>query len=263
MSLTGCRGALVENCKFEDAGEAPSASGTFGSKPKSAFCVEAERTVCRDVVIRGCEFIMAETGNTAFVADSGDIADVKIERSVLRGNVWTRAPRTVIQGCHIYGGFGRLLAGQTDPRDNTLIADCKISDRRRPDERPPAYNVISGEGAGGTPKSPLRFRNCEIDLHFHAVNLRWTRLENVTFNVYLGTDTLKPGQYLMLLGGSTINGLRIVDRIPAGKAPKEAYVVLDARHADVRDAEIVSPGGRILWHASRANGGYAGRLRPA
>ncbi|MGZ8312018.1 MAG: hypothetical protein ACXWUR_08125 [Allosphingosinicella sp.] len=265
ISITGGNSVLVEGCRFERAGEAPRGGGAapIGSQPRSCFDIEAEGTLCRNITIRDCDLIGGPQTSTAFVADSGDSADILIENSRLVGTVWTTKPRTVIRNCRINGLFGRVLGGQRDPRDNTLISGCRVSDVRWAGDAPPGMAVLSGEGAGSKTESPLVVRDCVFDVHFHAVNLRWTRLEGVTINLFAGTRTLPDGAYMMFLAGAIVRGLRIVDRIPAAQAPRVPYYVHEALFADIRAAEIVSPAGRILWNTSSvAAGGYAGPFRP-
>lgn len=264
VSITGTNSALVERCHFSRAGEAPNRRlGThFGSNPKSCFDIEAEGSICRNVTIRGSQLIAGAHSNTCLVADSGDSADILVDDCQLVGTVWSSKPRTVFRNSRINGSFGRLAAGFRDPRDNSLIDTCHISDLPLFGARRTEAVAVSGEGAGATAASPLVIRNSVIDLHFHAVNLRWTRLENVTVNVFAGTDALESGAYIMFLAGAVVRGMKVNDRIPPAKAPRAAYYIHEPLAADIADATIVSPAGHIHWIASSpAQGGHGGRFR--
>lgn len=264
VSITGTNSALIERCHFSRAGEAPNRGlgAPFGSNPKSCFDIEAEGGVCRNVTIRGSQLVAGAYSNTCFVADSGDSADILVDDCQLVGTVWTSKPRTTFRNSRINGSFGRLAAGFPDPRDNSLIDGCHISDLPLSGAKRTAAAAISGQGAGATTASPLVIRNSVVDLHYHALNLRWTRLENVTINVFATPATIESGGYIMFLAGAVVRGLRINDRIPPARAPQTPFYVHEALAADIADAAIASPAEHIYWTASsRAGGGHTGRFR--
>lgn len=262
ISITGANSARIENCRFIAGGDAPIGRQTkvatpLSSRPKSCFCIEAEASICKNITIQNCQLLGSSQTFTSFAVARGAASDILVENCVLQGAAYTAAARTTFRNCEVKGGFALVVGGQADPRDNTRIEHCRVSDKRWVADQPPGFSIISGQVAGSTAVSPVVVTGTTFEVNFLPPDFRAMHLENVSVNF---RALLQAGSDPLPIAGAVIRGLRLIDQLPKSQASRH-LVVQEANRAKISDAVIVSPRGNLLWADTVAP--YSGPLRTA
>jgi hypothetical protein len=254
LSLIGTNKALIENCSFSRAGEAPHPSGTLHSAPASCLDVEAEGAECRYIIVRGCRLQGGKDSYTAFVADSGESSDILLEDCFLDGVVWTSKPRTTFSRCQINGVFGMLVGGAERASDNSKILDCRLSDISTT-KNSAAPHAIDMEGAG----PGIEIRRTTLRLDRARLNLRGGLLSDVTIEFAVGTNRINNRDYAILADGAHLLNVVIYDKIPLHLRPADAFYITTPRSAT--GSIVISPNRNLLWNSwSPAAQGRTGPL---
>jgi hypothetical protein len=256
VSVVGTNSTLIEDCTLERAGEAPLAgSRTLHSAPASCLDVEAEGAECRNVTIRRTKLLSGTGTGAAFVADSGPSRDILLEDCLIVGAVWTSKPGTRFIRCKIYGYFAKLAGNQPNPADNTLVADCTITDAGGTYGYSTDYPLaidLTGAGAG------VRLVRTKISVARTRLNLRGGILSDVDITFATGTDRINNRDYAVLLDQASLSGVTIRESIPVAKRPADAFFV--TMPASAVNSSIVSTGSKLLWgNWSHAGGGHTGK----
>ncbi len=101
--------------------------GKFASAPGAGVDVEAEGSVCRNGRFVDCKFV--DNSGVGFLADSGDSADIVLERCEFVGTTtwaaWPRKPGIVFRDCMFVGSIVNVH-GDADPRRATQFYGCRF-----------------------------------------------------------------------------------------------------------------------------------------
>lgn len=101
--------------------------GKLDSAPGAGVDVEAEGSVCRNGRFVDCAFV--DNGGVGFIADSGDVADIVLERCEFVGTTtwaaWPRKPGIVFRDCLFVGSVVNVH-GDADPRRATQFYGCRF-----------------------------------------------------------------------------------------------------------------------------------------
>jgi hypothetical protein len=208
------------------------------------------------VRIRDSRLISGAYTSAAFVADSGDSADITIEDSLLVGVVWTRKPRTVFSRCRVFGTFGALCGGNPDPWDNTRFINSFYSDSPKFEDTVTTMSLgIDLQAAG----PGVVFENCKIALEYTRLNLRGSIFRQVDIDFRTGTDRFPDKDWVMVVEGSQWDRVTIQENIPTAKEPAVAYLIGGVTAASLRDCFLISDNQKIRWaNWSAPGGGYVG-----
>jgi hypothetical protein len=262
LSVIGTNSALIEECEFSRAGQADNNGlGThFGSSPASCLDVEAEESTCRNIWIKESRLISGAYSNTAFVADSGDSADITLEDSLLVGVAWANKPRIVFSRCRVFGQFGKMLGGSANPQDNTRFADGLYSDSPMFEDTITTANLgIDLQGAG----PGVVFENSRIEVQYTRMNLRNGIFSHVDIDFRTGTDKIADQDWVIVMEGAHWDNVVIQENIPAAKEPATAYYVGGPTFASslLKDCQLVSANQKIRWTSwSPGAAGYVGEF---
>jgi hypothetical protein len=259
-SLVGCNSATFINMNNSRPGHAPKPGGGFlGSAPQSAFDIEAESAIIRNVNIYGGTLAQGPTGSTCFVADSGDSADINLHGVKLVGAVWARKPRITFNKCTLFGYFAVLFGGQANQNDNTLIDNCAITDATLGDT--PLQNVgvgnlvLDGTGAG----AGVRVQRTTFDLTRLLLNLVSMKTADVMAIMRHSTTYVANQLNLASLDAGKHIRLRFIEALTA-PLPADGYYVAGSGVAEMIDCDLVAGGGKLFWTTwSVGGGGYAGK----
>lgn len=187
LSLVGGKGHRISNSEFTNTGK-----GRFSSAPSAGIDIEAEQAVVRDILIDVCT--IANNVGVGIVADSGDIADVKVADSNIFGtqapgsnsySVWPNKPRMVFDNCRFSGTALSNYDAQT-PGDANLFRKCIFYSVRWLNLQPFGLGLIDASTNG-------RYEVCQFyafdpSIHLGASNGR-NQFTNCTFIQNGSTDT--------------------------------------------------------------------------
>lgn len=223
LSWVGGTQLTATRCRFSRTGRS-----RFASAPSAGVDVEAESSVCRNGRFVDCRFV--DNAGVGFVAESGDAANMRLERCTFIGTTswaaWPRKPGIVFQGCTFVGGVINAFA-DVDPRHATQFVSCTFSG----DRKLSPTGAIFGEfllnlGGGAT---NIVMKGCRFNAVDPAVALAWTpadaRFQDCTFRqlgrvisrprgIFSGTNRIDSAGEVDLagsrfLGSVFLNGRRI------------------------------------------------------
>lgn len=216
LSLTASNAFVAENCVFEEAGNCPNAgapNGRISSSPAACVDVEAEfGGVNHNVLFDACQFVQGAYGNTAFVADSGDSRNIRIQNSVLDGKIWTSKPQTVFENCEIRGVFVKLLGNSGT--DNSVIRNCYGTDMATKAVLASGLPFLQGTGAG----AGVVIENLTVKLLRAHIDVRGMLVHRATISVAMGSDALANRTYAALADNADLRDVTFLDQTPTGSA---------------------------------------------
>ncbi len=250
LSIVGAIDLTADRCTFSHTGR-----GGFASTPAAGVDVEAEDSVVRRVELSRCEMIDNE--GYAFIADTGDSADIRVRDSLIWGTpdagaLWPRKPGMAFEGCRIYGWVVNAF-GSSDPAQATRFTRCVFEDRPHPQFGPPKTGLALLEFDGqnvildgctvtanrtrsvlfGDPSTREIVRGCTLE-HRHA--------------------GLSNGDYQAQINGAAIEGTTFRTRF-AGAQPSAPYYV---SHQNVAVGPgVLLEGAGMTWGPNGATGAIA------
>lgn len=255
VSNVGSKGLRTFNCTFSRAGEAPATvtvpapETMVHSAPASCWDDEAEVAEIRDVRHFGSSFLAGAFSNTAYLAESGPIADITHDNCLFDGVLWVRKPGWSLLNSTVHGRVV-FQAGYSRPEENALIQNCEIDDI--PTQGGPASGfLLDGQAAG----SGYVVRDSRIRCTTTALNLRSAGHVSGEIVWQTGTAHLADLANAILLNGAAAQDLTIVEQIATG-APATGYRV--EYPASVDNVRVVSPNGKLKWE--NGSTGYVGQL---
>lgn len=168
LSWVGGTGLTARRCRFTRTGRA----GIL-SPPGAGVDVEAELSVCRNGLFVECEF--ADNAGVGFVADTGDSADIRLERCTFVGttswSAWPKKPRIAFDQCLFVGSIVNVF-GSPDRSSATRFTGCRFkadSSLSRTGKVYGSYLADLGAGAAN-----VVMDRCEFDAVDLEVALLWS-----------------------------------------------------------------------------------------
>jgi hypothetical protein len=175
LSWVGGTGLTARRCRFNRTGRA----GIF-SPPGAGVDVEAELSVCRNGLFVECEF--ADNAGVGFLAESGDSADIRLDRCTFIGttnwSVWPKKPRVTFNQCVFVGSIVNVY-GSPDPALATRFSDCRFKGDNSLSPDGKIYGGYLADLGGGA--ANVIMERCEFDASARSVALLWSA-GDVTFD---------------------------------------------------------------------------------
>ena len=221
LSWVGGTELTAIGCRFTRTGR-----GRVRSDPAAGVDVEAEESVCRNGRFVDCTF--SDNLGVGFLASTGDVADISIERCRLIGTTvwssWSHKPRIRFSDCVFVGAIVNAFPS-ADPAQATQFRRCRFTDDPKLSPTGKVYNELLADLGGGARN--VLFDDCDFIATAPQRALPWTpsdtRYNNCRFRqagkatafprgVYTGTCTFRTAGRLDLydtriLGSVTVNGV--------------------------------------------------------
>lgn len=168
LSWIGGNSLIATRCHFTRTGRARFASG-----PSAGVDVEATVSVCRNGRFVDCTFV--DNVGAGFVADSGDTADVLLQRCTFIGttfySAWPRKPGIVFEKCEFVGSIVQTY-GSPDPSRAAKFLSCRFrSDSRRSPTGKVFGEFLADLGAGA---ANVLMSDCSFDAMSPGTALPYT-----------------------------------------------------------------------------------------
>ena len=202
LSWVGGTGLTAIGCRFTRTGK-----GRFQSAPGAGVDVEAEESVCRNGRFVGCTF--ADNTGVGFLASTGDVADIRVERCRVIGttswSAWSYKPRIRFDDCVFVGSIVNAFPSK-DPTQATQFRRCRFTDDPKLSPTGKAYHQFLADLGGGS--TNVLFDDCDFNATAPDRALPWTpsdtRYNNCRFRqagkkiayprgVFTGTCTFRTG----------------------------------------------------------------------
>ena len=168
LSWVGGTELVATRCRFARTGR-----GAFASAPAAGVDVEAEDSVCRNGRFVECEFV--DNAGCGLVADSGDVADLRLERCLFVGtttwSAWPRKPGVVFDGCRFVGAVVNAF-GDPDPARATQFRKCRFTADRKLSPTGAVFGEqVANFGGGGR---NVLLSDCDFEAVDPGAGLPWS-----------------------------------------------------------------------------------------
>lgn len=251
ISVIGSNDLLIDKCSMVNSGRGPKPGGGYiTSAPGSAYDIEAESSVNRNVRITNSVMIEGPLGGAAFVADSGDSRDILVENCIIDGRISVSRLGTVFKNCQINGRFTKVATGGVG--DATLIDGCFGNDT-------PIYSAavtgyfIDTEGSG--PGAIMK--NCVFTLANIGINGRGLTMLDCTVTFDHVPAKIANQQPVGLFDNAltVLRRCNFIDSLSGYTATEGLYIQTDG--ATVEACNITFVAGLLKWNSwSNGGGGY-------
>lgn len=251
ISVIGSNDLLIDKCSMVNSGRGPKPGGGYiTSAPGSAYDIEAESSVNRNVRITNSVMIEGPLGGAAFVADSGDSRDILVENCIIDGRISVSRLGTVFKNCQINGRFTKVATGGVG--DATLIDGCFGNDT-------PIYSAavtgyfIDTEGSG--PGAVMR--DCVFTLANIGINGRGLTMLDCTITFDHVPAKIANQQPVGLFDNAltVLRRCNFIDSLSGYTATEGLYIQTDG--ATVEACNITFVAGLLKWNSwSNGGGGY-------
>lgn len=223
LSWVGGTELTAIRCRFSRTGRS-----RFSSAPGAGVDVEAEDSVCRNGRFVDCQF--DDNSGVGFVADSGDSANIRLERCTFIGttswSVWPRKPGIVFQDCQFVGSIVNVFS-DADPRRATRFLSCRFTGDRKLSPTGAVYGeflINLGSGAANVLMSDCQFNAVDAgialawtagDVRYHNCNFRQQgKTVGRPRGIFTGTNRIQSAGEVDLygsrfLGPVYVNGKRV------------------------------------------------------
>lgn len=253
FSLIGGNLTTIDTCHFSEPGQVDvvidGAPAVIGSAPASCLDIEPELSIVRNTRITG-SVLDGRGGGSAFICDSGDSADTLLDGGAkLYGSVWTSKLGTRFIGVTINGIIAKVRGGDL-PFANTTFQACTLTDEYA--RQGIDTDFVNGLGAAGG--GNFRFDDCFFDLSKTRLMLQGGEVNRGTVVYRTGTDRLASGATAIALQSATVDGLLIVEAIPAGLRPATPYKVGFDDPSKLRMVDLRSASGKLEYNSVTVTG---------
>lgn len=259
ISIVGGNSITLVNSDFERPGDAPNtASGAFGSNPKSSCDIEAESSIIRNVLILNPRHTINDLGHNS-LDTVGDVRHVTVIGGLLGGGTYTPNAHVKFKNVQIYNGIGQFFAGSTNPLENTLFEDCLITDQVYSPATTLVRPVVNGSASSGTASSMAKAIRCQFTITGGQAGFNFLDVRDSEVYVATGTPNLASGSLVANITSAKFARTDFYDRAgtAAGTAaPASPYYVDGVNMADMAATQIIAGGGNKLRWGSAA--GYTG-----
>lgn len=241
FSNTGGILGTAINCNFSHTGK-----GGLASSPRAGVDFEPEGSVIRKFTFLNCEF--SNNAGRAFVADSGNTADVKFLNCQLIGttnySLWADKPGIYFEKCLIAGTIAHLHAGNVS--EATIFKNCIITDDNSYSPTGQVFSDIVGlfNLSLGT---NVKFKEC----YFKATQGLLGRLnggiiEDCEFLLETGTEYIADHAFALHLGSSTLIDCTITEDIQ-GTLPDDGYYIYVGGLKSIGKNTLISNNNKLQW----------------
>lgn len=255
ISVIGSNDLLIDKCSMVNSGRGPKPGGGYiTSAPGSAYDIEAESSINRNVRITNSTMIEGPLGGSAFVADSGDSRDILVENCIIDGRISVSRLGTVFKNCQINGKFTKVATGGAG--DATVIDGCWGNDT-------PVYSAaITGVGTqyfidteGSGPGAVMK--NCVFTLANIGINGRGLTMLDTTITFDHVPAKIANRQPVGLFDSAltVMRRCNFIDSLSGYTAGEGLYIQTDG--ATVEACNITYVAGLLKWNSwSNGSGGY-------
>ena len=143
-------------CRFTRTGR-----GRVQSAPGAGVDIEAEESVCRNG--RFVECVFSDNTGVGFLASTGDVADVRVERCRMIGTTswssWSYKPRIRFADCLFVGAVVNAFPS-ADPAQATQFRRCRFTDAPELSPTGEAYHEVLADLGGGS--TNVLFDDCDF-----------------------------------------------------------------------------------------------------
>lgn len=220
LSWVGGTELTAIRCRFTRTGR-----GRFQSAPGAGVDIEAEESVCRNGRFVDCTF--ADNTGVGFLASTGDVADISVQRCRVVGttswSAWSYKPRVRFDDCVFVGSIVNAFPSK-DPTQATRFHRCRFTDDPKLSPTGKVYHQFLADLGGGS--TNVLFDDCDFTATAAERALPWTpadtRYNNCRFRqagrkiayprgVFTGACTIRTAGQVDLYGSRvrgtvTING---------------------------------------------------------
>jgi hypothetical protein len=208
LSITGCNGFKISNCKFNNTGKgkvssAPGAGIDF--EPKSSYFVT-------NGTITNCEFI----NNTGpqIIADLGKTSKMNFENCTFWGvtswSAWVDAPSFTFTKCNFYGSFVHGFI-TTIPEEATKFFNCNFEDKKYNGQNPFGGYLLESNRRKLMVFSGCNFtsNNCNL-IWFSGNKTELDNRANFENNTFVVKNNLNKNKLVGVLCNSIMNNNKFI-----------------------------------------------------
>jgi hypothetical protein len=168
LSWVGGTQLTAIGCRFTRTGR-----GRFQSAPAGGVDIEAEESVCRNGHFVEC--IFSDNAGVGFLASTGDVADIHVERCQMIGTTiwssWSYKPRIRFDDCVFVGSIVNAFPSP-DPTQATQFHRCRFTDDPKLSPTGKAYHEFLADLGGGS--TNVLFNDCDFIALGADKALPWT-----------------------------------------------------------------------------------------